>query len=69
MGGVLRLQDAEDPRASFLYELAARSQALSHFTHVVVVSSYQDQYAPFESARMEVRAGPSSRALGGGSAR
>ena len=46
-----------------------RSQGLSHFTHVVVVSSYQDQYAPFESARMEVRAGPSSRALGGGSAR
>mmetsp|Transcript_124487 Transcript_124487/g.229420 ORF Transcript_124487/g.229420 Transcript_124487/m.229420 type:complete len:775 (-) Transcript_124487:159-2483(-) len=49
----LSMTDAEDPNDSFLSKLA-HSKGLEHFRHVALVSSYQDQYAPFESARIEV---------------
>jgi len=32
----------------------SKSKGLEHFQGIVLVSSYQDQYAPFESARIEI---------------
>jgi len=49
----LSLTDAEDPNDSFLNRLA-NTPGLEHFEYVALVSSYQDQYAPFESARVEI---------------
>jgi len=49
----LSLRDAADPKESFLSRLA-QAPGLEHFQNVVLVSSFQDQYAPFESARMEM---------------
>merc|ERR1712224_1063590 len=49
----LLMIDAPDPKDSFLSGLA-KTRGLEYFNHVVFFSSYQDQYAPFESARIEV---------------
>lgn len=49
----LSMTDSEDRSTSFLCRLA-ELPGLEHFQHVMLVSSYQDQYAPFESARMEM---------------
>lgn len=49
----LCMTDAADPADSFLSRLA-QGRCLEHFQHVVFVASSQDQYAPFESARVEV---------------
>lgn len=49
----LLLNDAPDMKDAFLSRLA-KTRGLEHFQHVVLFSSYQDQYAPFESARIEV---------------
>lgn len=40
-------------RQTFMYELSSK-KGLGWFRQVALVSSFQDQYAPFDSARMEV---------------
>eukprot|EP00929_Paragymnodinium_shiwhaense_P091389 TRINITY_DN51362_c0_g2_i1.p1 TRINITY_DN51362_c0_g2~~TRINITY_DN51362_c0_g2_i1.p1 ORF type:complete len:785 (+),score=185.74 TRINITY_DN51362_c0_g2_i1:297-2651(+) len=49
------------PEKSFLYRLSG-VPGLQYFKHIVLVSSYQDQYAPFESARIEATASAASNA-------
>ena len=49
----LSMTDTSNPEDSFLYKLT-QSKGLNWFKNIALVSSYQDQYAPFESARMEV---------------
>lgn len=49
----LSLTDAPVPGSCFLSRLS-ELPGLEHFQHVVLVSSHQDQYAPFESARIEM---------------
>jgi len=49
----LSLADTEDTREATLYRMSS-FEGLSWFRNVVLVSSAQDQYAPFESARIEV---------------
>jgi len=49
----LSMTDAADPGSCFLSRMS-ELPGLEHFQHVVLVSSYQDQYAPFESARIEM---------------
>jgi Putative serine esterase (DUF676). len=49
----LSLADAPNPEDSFLYKLSS-APGLNWFKNVCFVSSWQDQYAPFESARVEV---------------
>lgn len=50
----LTLCDTKTMHDSFLYKLSTESKALGYFQHVCFVSSYQDQYVPFESARVEM---------------
>lgn len=54
----LSLADASNPEDSFLYKLS-QAPGLNWFKNVGFVSSWQDQYAPFESARVE----PSKEAI------
>eukprot|EP00747_Dinoflagellata_sp_TGD_P031166 gnl/TRDRNA2_/TRDRNA2_135095_c0_seq1.p1 gnl/TRDRNA2_/TRDRNA2_135095_c0~~gnl/TRDRNA2_/TRDRNA2_135095_c0_seq1.p1 ORF type:complete len:778 (+),score=143.32 gnl/TRDRNA2_/TRDRNA2_135095_c0_seq1:109-2442(+) len=49
----LSMTDVAQPEDSCLSQLS-QMRGLERFQHVVLVSSYQDQYAPFESARVEV---------------
>jgi len=49
----LSMSDAKYPRDSMLFKLS-KMEGLSSFEHIVLFSSYQDQYAPFDSARIEV---------------
>jgi len=49
----LSLTDDDDPNETFIGRLS-RTPGLEHFTHVVLVSCYQDTYAPFASARIEI---------------
>jgi len=49
----LSMTDAEDPNEAFLYILS-QEPGLEWFTNVVLISSAQDQYAPFDSARIEM---------------
>jgi pimeloyl-ACP methyl ester carboxylesterase len=49
----LSMSDHTDPRQTLIYELSMK-KGLNWFRHIVLVGSYQDQYAPFDSARMEV---------------
>lgn len=51
----LSMTDADELDDSFLSRLAHR-KGLEHFQHIALVSSYQDQYAPYESARIEMSA-------------
>eukprot|EP00927_Polykrikos_kofoidii_P064416 TRINITY_DN5960_c0_g1_i2.p1 TRINITY_DN5960_c0_g1~~TRINITY_DN5960_c0_g1_i2.p1 ORF type:complete len:621 (-),score=119.99 TRINITY_DN5960_c0_g1_i2:127-1989(-) len=55
----LSFKDAENVEDSFLVRLA-NSSGLEHFKQVMLVSSCQDQYAPFESARIEAAAAAGS---------
>merc|ERR1711879_587352 len=48
----LSLEDDSQPERCFLYRLA-ETPGLEYFQHVALVSSFQDHYAPFESARIE----------------
>merc|ERR1712113_217905 len=48
----LAMKDAEDRKETLLYKLASAS-GLSRFKNVVLLSSAQDCYAPFESVRLE----------------
>lgn len=49
----LTMTDTSDAKESFLYKLSS-SSGLEHFKWVVVVSSKQDNYAPYKSSRVEV---------------
>eukprot|EP00397_Hematodinium_sp_SG-2012_P012032 GEMP01012188.1.p1 GENE.GEMP01012188.1~~GEMP01012188.1.p1 ORF type:complete len:710 (+),score=100.00 GEMP01012188.1:303-2432(+) len=49
----LSMSDAENPRESFLFQLS-QEPGMEWFENVVLVSSAQDQYAPFDSARIEM---------------
>ena len=55
----LGLRDHPNPRETFLYRLSQKP-TLEHFQNVLLVSSHQDKYVPFHSARLE--APPSSGA-------
>jgi hypothetical protein len=43
----------QQPRQAFLYQLS-KQPGLEHFRHVVLFSSWQDHYCPFDSSRIEV---------------
>ena len=49
----LSMSDSSNFQQTFMYELSLK-KGLGWFKHVFLVSSYQDQYAPFDSARMEL---------------
>lgn len=49
----LAMTDHADPRECFLYKLS-KTKGMEFFKGIVLVSCYQDQYAPFESARIEI---------------
>jgi pimeloyl-ACP methyl ester carboxylesterase len=49
----LSLADTANPEDSFLFKLSM-APGLNWFKNIAFVSSWQDQYAPFESARIEV---------------
>ncbi|CAG9333136.1 unnamed protein product [Blepharisma stoltei] len=49
----LCLQDYHIQEGTFIYQLSL-SEGLEWFKYVVLISSAQDEYAPFESARIEV---------------
>lgn len=60
----LTMTDTRDPRKSFLFELSLHP-GLQRFQHVCLVSSYQDQYAPFDSARIELNSSSYFNKAGG----
>mmetsp|Transcript_31134 Transcript_31134/g.30585 ORF Transcript_31134/g.30585 Transcript_31134/m.30585 type:complete len:119 (+) Transcript_31134:1264-1620(+) len=49
----LRMGDSKNLEECFLYKLS-EMKGLSWFKHIVLVSSYQDSYAPFDSARIQI---------------
>ena len=49
----LSMTDQTDPYETVLYRLSG-FPGLGAFKHIVLVASHQDQYAPFESVRVEV---------------
>jgi hypothetical protein len=48
----ISMADHEDPRQTLLYKLS-QARCLEHFQTVVFMSSVEDQYGPFRSARAE----------------
>eukprot|EP00922_Rhytidocystis_sp_ex-Travisia-forbesii_P018394 GHVS01027321.1.p1 GENE.GHVS01027321.1~~GHVS01027321.1.p1 ORF type:complete len:1144 (-),score=209.02 GHVS01027321.1:157-3588(-) len=65
----LTMSDHKDPKQTLLYALSLSSE-LHKFQNICLVSSYQDQYAPFDSARIELNAtinGGKANAGGGAS--
>ncbi|KAJ8412816.1 hypothetical protein AAFF_G00117670 [Aldrovandia affinis] len=54
-GSLLQLtcRDHTDPRRTFLYQLSQKA-GLQFFKNVVLVSSLQDRYVPYHSARIEM---------------
>jgi len=48
----LSLHDHPDPRQTFIYRLS-QSEGLQHFKNILLVSSVQDHYVPYHSARIE----------------
>ncbi|XP_046885027.1 protein FAM135A isoform X2 [Hypomesus transpacificus] len=54
-GSLLQLtcRDHSDPRQTFLYKLSKKA-GLQFFRNVVLVSSLQDRYVPYHSARVEM---------------
>ncbi|KAM3932040.1 protein FAM135A isoform 2-T3 [Leptodactylus fuscus] len=54
-GSLLQLtcRDHSDPRQTFLYKLS-KKPGLEYFRNVVLVSSLQDRYVPYHSARIEM---------------
>lgn len=49
----LSMTDSKNIEETALYRLS-KASGLQHFKNVVLVSSYQDQYAPFDSARIQM---------------
>lgn len=47
------MTDNSDLQKSFLYKLS-ELKGIGWFQHIVLVSSYQDSYAPFDSARIQI---------------
>ena len=47
------MADGRTIEECYLYQLA-QAEGLGWFKHMVLVSSYQDQYAPFDSARIQI---------------
>lgn len=47
----LSLKDAQNPRDSFLYQLSETS-TFEHFRHVILLTSHQDKYVPYQSAKV-----------------
>ena len=47
----LTMSDHPEQKETFLYRLS-KQKGLQWFKHLILVSSYQDQYAPFDSARI-----------------
>ncbi|KAM4042401.1 protein FAM135A isoform 5-T5 [Anomaloglossus baeobatrachus] len=54
-GSLLQLtcRDHSDPRQTFLYKLS-KKPGLEYFRNVILVSSLQDRYVPYHSARIEM---------------
>ncbi|CAI2387750.1 unnamed protein product [Moneuplotes crassus] len=48
----LSMTDAKDMEDTFLYKLSCQ-EGLNWFKNVVLISSYKDSYAPFDSARIQ----------------
>lgn len=49
----LSMSDSPDRSKSYLFKLS-NQPGLNHFRYIVLLSSHQDSYAPFESARIEI---------------
>ena len=49
----LSLKDQPDKRDAYVYQLS-QQPGLSHFKHVLLLSSMQDRYVPSHSARIEM---------------
>eukprot|EP00357_Protocruzia_adherens_P011452 CAMPEP_0115014822 /NCGR_PEP_ID=MMETSP0216-20121206/26337_1 /TAXON_ID=223996 /ORGANISM="Protocruzia adherens, Strain Boccale" /LENGTH=844 /DNA_ID=CAMNT_0002384695 /DNA_START=9 /DNA_END=2543 /DNA_ORIENTATION=- len=49
----LMMTDEKDPKDTFLFK-ASKLEGLTWFKHVALISSFQDSYAPYESARIEI---------------
>ncbi len=47
----LSLKDAHNPRDSFLYHLS-ESPSMEYFRHIVLLTSPQDKYVPYQSAKL-----------------
>ena len=47
------MSDSKNIEQSTLY-LLSQQIGLQWFKHIILVSSYQDQYAPFDSARIQI---------------
>ena len=50
----LSMTDHEIPEETCLFKLS-QAEGLEHFKHIYLFSSKQDTYAPFESARIEIK--------------
>merc|ERR1712228_933405 len=49
----MSMTDHSNPRETFLYRLC-KTRGLEHFQNVVLLSCYEDQYGPLQSARAEM---------------
>ena len=49
----LRMADARNLEDCYLYKLS-QVEGLGWFKHMILISSFQDQYGPFDSARMQI---------------
>ena len=47
------MSDTKNLEDSMLYKIS-EMKGLNWFKHIVLVSSYQDSYAPFDSARIQI---------------
>ena len=47
------MTDHKELEKTALFELS-KSDGLNWFNHIILVSSFQDQYAPFDSARIQI---------------
>eukprot|EP00347_Sterkiella_histriomuscorum_P005091 403357933 len=49
----LSMSDHKDLESTTIFELS-KQKGLEWFKHIILVSSFQDQYAPFDSARIQI---------------
>ena len=49
----LSMKDSEKPKDCALYKLSEHS-GMEFFKHLILVSSYQDHFAPYDSARIQI---------------
>ena len=50
----LELEDSKDLSKTFLYKLS-ENKSIGWFRHVLLFSSIQDKYSPYESSRVEIK--------------